>query len=220
MSEERNQLPSQKRLQRAQEEGLFARTDEIVSSCMLLFTTLLLAVFSETLHKDFKELFIGSFRSLREPTLKGALSGAFYPLLWPMTFILLSLLTLGITFEVVFRGGIFIIKQERKTSLQRASFFYRLPYRLGVGVLKVVLLLVLYYLFLHPFFPFPKGDGCQWVFFFALFSSLLLVVLALSDLFYEKWLFKHRLKTTVNEQREEKREQEGDDLTKHRRKRR
>jgi flagellar biosynthetic protein FlhB len=219
--QEKNEEPTAKKLKEAKLRGQTPLSKELVASLTLIFCVVLLWAFSAQIKNRSLHLFSDSFTHLNETHLSNALVRAFSPFLLLLGSIFGLLFIAICLFYIVQRGFLFVSKKQEGKTKSSKGLFYPLMMTLvkgGVLVLGGLFFIARFAKNFNEMKVSSLREKLEFLFhslftcFFAL--SLLFVALALLDFFYQRWLWSKEMKMTRDEIKEEKKESEGDQLTK------
>lgn len=212
--QERTEKPSLRTLRRAKERGAIPKSSEFASSVIVLGSLILIWGFSSLLYQKFCSAFITLYTHLNDHDLESIFQRAFFPLVLPLLLLLVGIFMFVLLGHLIQAGWVWQFKQVRQGG--GSSLFFQMTF----PVLKLSLSLFLgYWLLRHQRISFSLFFAAPEVqFFFILkkiFSLLVIVsglqlVLGVCDFFYQKWIHYKRLHMTRQQQKEERREVEGD----------
>src|ERR1700722_11766317 len=137
--QERTEEPTAKRLKEAKKRGDVPFSEDLFKTSLLICGGLLLWSLSSLLGKRFENLF--NFKHLNSIAPLDAIKDIFYPFLWPMAFLMLSLFLLHFALYFLQRGFLFVAekKKENTPSIRKGMIIPALLFLLKGGVMMVVL---------------------------------------------------------------------------------
>ena len=196
--QEKTEKPSQRKLKKAREKGDVPYSKELTSALILLGGLLLLWTFSARLNQGlqrcFKVIFLGLNTLEPVEALKHILNG----LLGPVVFLMMALVVIGVAAHFLQTGWVWGWRKGAEKSP-----FVLPPLKVGgVGVIG--------YFSLRKMVTSPPASFIHALFFILLKVALILVLIGVGDLGYQKWRYWRRHRMTRQEIKEEKREMEGD----------
>ncbi len=238
--EGRTEQPTDRRIREERDKGNVPRSQDITSSIVLLGTVLTLFFLGTYLFQQIREIFtvyltldMSQFYNLGVADVRVLL----FRLAWDVTKIvgpvMIVAMVMGLIGGISQVGALFTLRAiEFKPERLVPDFNRVLPgrktaYSLGRIVVQVVIIgAAAYFVIVDDFIPMLKSSGTDlkaavglfaWSSFkLLLISSVVLILLAIPDYFYQRYEFMENLKMTISEVKRERREEEGDPLVRQR----
>lgn len=231
-SQEKTQEPTQRKLRKAREQGQVARSRELLSSGMLLFSSIMLTLWGPSLAEFLLSLMQNSLRHASETDINGIslpqrLADALLSMLdvisIPLGFLIVMLFIAGnIPGGMIFNWGALsprFSKMNPMTGLGRV-FSANKMVELGKSLLKLLLVLLVLWYFLAADWEslmhlsqLPLAAACKQIVSILLHIMVVIGVMfggiALLDIPYQQWQYMKNLRMTKQEIKEERQSSEG-----------
>lgn len=213
MDAEKNTPPSLAKLKKARKKGHVAKSTELATSCFLATAFVWIWAIHLLYKGRIKEIFYSVYETLNQPTWESSFQIAIMPILLPMCLILIGFFILAIGVSLLQTGWIwapFKLSWKKKKSEKRIL----LPLS-KAAVLAGIGYLVMKKVDFDFMMIFSSSVVKQEILFDTLFSlsveiAAVFILLGIIDFFYQRWKFFKKMHSTHQEQKEEKRESEGD----------
>lgn len=233
--EGRTEEPTAHKERKSREEGKVARSQELVSSLVLLFVLLGIWILGTYIMDSFKRMFYQSFQVLNQPFHLNNLNFYLGNALWHIARVALPIFLLAwvVAFlSNVIQVGFFFAGKAIKMDFKKVSFttnkmFSKIFFsrqtlvNLVKSILKVAVILLVVYMFLDwkKFLLLGSinmeinqafGFVTELAFYVSGVSALVFFVLSIPDYFFQKYEHRENLRMTRQELKEERKETEGD----------
>lgn len=239
--EDRTESATPKRRQESRKKGQVARSQEIGSAVIILFGFLSLMIFGRSMYDGMAnytryvlspEVFTG-FR-LDQAYIGHFFLSMFYYTARIVAPIFLILVVVGVFFNVVQVGMMFTTESIKPNmnkinplSGMKRIFSFRSITELIKSIIKISAVGIIGYLHIRgeimnvvKLHDIPLAAAMVWlgnsIFWLAMKSALMLIILSLLDFIYQKWDFERSIKMTKQEVKDEHKQREGDPLVRSR----